>query len=205
MAGVQFDEEQHIEPLQPEHVDGEEVASHDACGLLAQERRPGATRPPRRRVEPMAAQRHPDRGRRDAHAEPKQFALDALVAQRGFSLARRTTSCCSRPPGYFYGVVARPRINRWGATDQEHQATWPGDRLLARPGFVWTNAITIRRYQRTASTMTSGGKRKPAKADRGTGATRGRRILMRAVLLVEGGHRERNSALTRIGALPTAA
>jgi hypothetical protein len=31
-----------------------------------------------------------------------------------------------------------------------------------------------RRYQRTASTITSGGKRKPAKADRGTGAGSGR-------------------------------
>jgi hypothetical protein len=45
--------------------------------------------------------------------------------------------------GVLYGVVARPRINQWGATDQEHQATWPGDRLLAQPGYVWTNAITI--------------------------------------------------------------
>jgi len=45
--------------------------------------------------------------------------------------------------GLLYGVVARPRINQWGATDQEHHATWPGDQLVARPGFVWTNAITI--------------------------------------------------------------
>jgi hypothetical protein len=42
--GIQLDEEQHIEALQPERVDGEEVASHDPGGLLAQERRPGATR-----------------------------------------------------------------------------------------------------------------------------------------------------------------
>jgi hypothetical protein len=42
-----------------------------------------------------------------------------------------------------YVVVARPRINQWGATDQEHQATWPGDQLVAQPSFVWTNAITI--------------------------------------------------------------
>jgi hypothetical protein len=45
--------------------------------------------------------------------------------------------------GVLYVVVARPRITQWGATDQEHQATWPGDQLVARPGFVWTNAITI--------------------------------------------------------------
>jgi hypothetical protein len=47
--------------------------------------------------------------------------------------------------GVLYGVVARPRINQWGATDQEHRATWPGDRLLAQPGYFWTNAITIQR------------------------------------------------------------
>jgi hypothetical protein len=40
-------------------------------------------------------------------------------------------------------VVARPRINQWGATDQEHHASWPGDQLVARPRYVWTNAITI--------------------------------------------------------------
>src|SRR6266516_4498234 len=42
--------------------------------------------------------------------------------------------------------------------------------------------------------MTSGGKRKPAKADCGTGAGRGRRVLMQEVSLLEGGHGERNSA-----------
>jgi hypothetical protein len=46
-------------------------------------------------------------------------------------------------PFLFYVLVARPRINQWGATDQEHQATWPGDQLVAQPSFVWTNAITI--------------------------------------------------------------
>jgi hypothetical protein len=39
--------------------------------------------------------------------------------------------------------VTRPRINQWGATDREHQATWPGDHLVAQPSFVWTNAVTI--------------------------------------------------------------
>ena len=45
--------------------------------------------------------------------------------------------------GVLYVLVARPRINQWGATDREHQATWPGDQLVAQPSFVWTNAITI--------------------------------------------------------------
>ena len=52
-----------------------------------------------------------------------------------------------------------------------------------------------RRYQWTATTMTSGGNRKPAKSDRGTGAGRGRRVLMRPVSLLRSGRSERNSAL----------
>jgi hypothetical protein len=43
-------------------------------------------------------------------------------------------------------------------------------------------------------TMTSGGKRKPAKADCGAGAGRGRRVLMPPVSLLQGGHSARNTA-----------
>ena len=42
--------------------------------------------------------------------------------------------------------------------------------------------------------MTSGGKRKPAKAERAVGAGRGRHVLIPAVWRLEGDHRERNSA-----------
>jgi hypothetical protein len=41
-----------------------------------------------------------------------------------------------------------------------------------------------RRYQRTASTITSGGKQKPAKADRETVVGRGQRVLMTSVCLL---------------------
>jgi hypothetical protein len=50
------------------------------------------------------------------------------------------------------------------------------------------------RYQRTASTITSGGKQKPAKADRGMGSGRTRRVLMTPVWLVGSGHSRCNSA-----------
>jgi hypothetical protein len=73
--GVQFDEHQHIEPLQPYCVDGEEVAGHDASGLLAQERRPALACTPRRWVEPVAAKRCSDRGGRDPHAKPDELAV----------------------------------------------------------------------------------------------------------------------------------
>jgi hypothetical protein len=51
-----------------------------------------------------------------------------------------------------------------------------------------------RKYQRTATTITSGGNRKPAKADRGRGAERGRRGLMATVSPLRRGHGERNRA-----------
>jgi len=41
-----------------------------------------------------------------------------------------------------------------------------------------------RGYQRTARMITSGGKQKPAKAGRGTGARRERRVLMTTVCLL---------------------
>jgi hypothetical protein len=74
--GVVFYEEQHIQPSQPDCVDGEEVARHDPGGLLAQERPPGAGWPPRRRVESVTAKRCADRGGRDAHTKPLQLALE---------------------------------------------------------------------------------------------------------------------------------
>ena len=45
--------------------------------------------------------------------------------------------------------------------------------------------------------MTSGGKRRPAKAEQATGAERRRRVVMQVVSLLEGSHRERNSAQPR--------
>jgi hypothetical protein len=32
-----------------------------------------------------------------------------------------------------------------GSTEAELRAGWPGDELVDRPGFVWTNAVTIDR------------------------------------------------------------
>jgi hypothetical protein len=56
-----------------------------------------------------------------------------------------------------------------------------------------------RRYQRTARTMTSGGKRKPAKTDRVAGAGRGRRGFIPAVSLPGHGRRPMYSALHATG------
>ena len=58
--GLQFDEEQHLQPSQPDRVDGEAVAGHDPGSLLAQERLPGRGRPSWGGVEAVAAQRGAD-------------------------------------------------------------------------------------------------------------------------------------------------
>ncbi|HET7487015.1 MAG TPA: hypothetical protein VFJ85_03745 [Acidimicrobiales bacterium] len=42
-----------------------------------------------------------------------------------------------------YGRVVKPRLERWGATDDEVAANLPGDELLAEPAAQVTRAITI--------------------------------------------------------------
>jgi hypothetical protein len=42
-----------------------------------------------------------------------------------------------------YLALVRPWTMRWGATDEEVARSLPGDRLMARPGFKATRAITI--------------------------------------------------------------
>jgi hypothetical protein len=77
---VQLDEEQHRQPPQPDRVDGEEIAGDDPGGLLAQQRPPGHSRPPRRRIRPVTTHEGADRGGRHLDVEVLQVALDALVA-----------------------------------------------------------------------------------------------------------------------------
>jgi hypothetical protein len=46
VSGVEFDEEQHLWPSQPDGVDVKQVAGDEAGGLLAQEWSPGGGGPP---------------------------------------------------------------------------------------------------------------------------------------------------------------
>ena len=66
-AGVQFDEEQHVQPAQPYGVDGEEVARDDPGGLLTQERPPSRGCATGDGIESMTAEGSADRGYRDLH------------------------------------------------------------------------------------------------------------------------------------------
>jgi hypothetical protein len=57
-----------------------QVAGDHPGGLLAQEGPPRRGCPPWCWIDPVAVQRGADRGGRDPRAQPKQLALDALVA-----------------------------------------------------------------------------------------------------------------------------
>lgn len=61
---------------------------------------------------------------------------------------RRLTAACAfaaAAGGLVYAVAVRPRIRRWGATDEEVAKTLPGDALPSSTGYrpVSTRAITI--------------------------------------------------------------
>ena len=81
-AGVDLDEEQHVEAAQQHGVDGEEVRRDHGAGLGADERRPRRARPLRGRVPSGVAEDPPHRRRRDPMAELGEFAVDAPVTPR---------------------------------------------------------------------------------------------------------------------------
>lgn len=47
------------------------------------------------------------------------------------------------PPAVFFALFVTPRLRSWGATQLELAQEWPGDELVPRPGYVWTNALTV--------------------------------------------------------------
>ena len=53
--------------------------------------------------------------------------------------------------GTIYVVVVRPRINQWGASDQEHLSTWPGDEFAAEPNFKMMLGIKQRAERNSSS------------------------------------------------------
>jgi hypothetical protein len=92
---AEFDEERHMQPAQPDSIDGEEVARDDPASLLTQERPPARGGASGCRVKTVSAQHPPDRAGRHPDAKVQQLAVDALVAPPGFSRASRTTRYCT--------------------------------------------------------------------------------------------------------------
>jgi hypothetical protein len=112
----QFDEEEHVEPAQPERLDREEVTLEDRRRLLAQELPPADARSPWRRLEAVPVENVPNAARRQRHPERDQFALDALVAP-GRVLRRQTQNQPLRLRGQRRFARAPARIGP-AATDK---------------------------------------------------------------------------------------
>src|SRR5436190_4317830 len=79
-TGRELNEEQDVEPLQEQGVDGEEIALEDARRLLAQELRPARLRPLRRRLDLRLLEDRPDSARGELHTETGELALNPSVA-----------------------------------------------------------------------------------------------------------------------------
>ena len=79
-SATELDEEQDIELLEHESVDGEEVGGHDMRRLGLQKRPPRGTRPPWGGPQAVVLQDPGNRARRQSDAELDQLSLDAAVA-----------------------------------------------------------------------------------------------------------------------------
>jgi hypothetical protein len=78
--GLHLHDEQHVQALEEDRVDVEEVAGQQAVRLGEQERAPGGIRVPRGRPAPPGAQDPPHRRLADAMAEPAWLAMDSAVS-----------------------------------------------------------------------------------------------------------------------------
>jgi hypothetical protein len=129
-------QEQHVQPPQPDGVDGEAVAGEDPGGLLAKKRPPRRRCPPWRGVQAMTAQRCADRGRRDLDPNPEQLALDAPVAPTRILL-------CQANDQLLHVLVERraPTSATGICPCASDQAAMPAQRLRlddeARPASLW--------------------------------------------------------------------
>jgi hypothetical protein len=94
----ELDEEEHVQPLQRDGLDGEEIDRENASRLRPQKGTPRQSGALAGGAESGLPQNRPHRGRRDRDAQTAQLADDPLVAQRGFSPARRSTNSRISPP-----------------------------------------------------------------------------------------------------------
>jgi hypothetical protein len=116
-AGLEFQEEQHVDPFEEHRVDGEEVARQYAVGRGAQELLPGRSRPSRCRADASLVQNLPYRARGDLIAEADQFTVNPAM-----------------PPGRVLlgdsqHEVADLASDRWPAGSGVRIGPVPGDQL----------------------------------------------------------------------------
>jgi hypothetical protein len=78
-AAAQFDEDEHVQALQPNRLDGEEIDGEHASPVRSQELAPGHPTARADRSETRGSKPCAHRRRRDHHAKALQFANDALI------------------------------------------------------------------------------------------------------------------------------
>src|SRR6266508_5461905 len=86
------DEEEDVEPLQRQRLDGEKVAGDGRRCLLAQEPSPAQSVALRRRRHTRRREDRANGRRRDVDAEAAKLADDPLISPTGFSRASRSTN-----------------------------------------------------------------------------------------------------------------
>ena len=138
LPGGQFQEEQHVQALEENRVDGEEVAGHDRVGLGGEELFPGRAGAAGCRVDAGLVQDLPDRAGGDGVAEADQFAVYAAVAPGGVlgcqaedQGADRRVDGWSAAVGMGVGQVAGDQLavpaKQGSRGDEERRPTRPGE------------------------------------------------------------------------------
>ena len=132
-SGVEFDEEQDVNPAEGDGVDTEEVGGDHGVGLAVNELAPGRSGPIRYRLAAVVAEGFPYGGGGDVVSEAAEFAVDASVAPgRVFGVQAEHEAAefgrCWWPPGsslWWLGPVAGyetavPVDHGCGLDDQHH-------------------------------------------------------------------------------------
>src|SRR4029450_7295227 len=91
-ATPQFNEEQHVQPLQPDRLDRKEIDSEETVTVRADELAPCLPAPRADRSNARAPQPRADGWGGEGRAKPFQLADDSLVAPSRVSRARRIAS-----------------------------------------------------------------------------------------------------------------
>jgi hypothetical protein len=102
-----FEEVQHVKLLEPGRLHRKEVNGQDLLGMLVNEVAPAEAGAPGSRADPVPPQDVANGQMRTGTAQFDQLALNASVAQRGFSRARRKTSSLTSAAS-----LGRPRRRR---------------------------------------------------------------------------------------------
>ncbi len=109
-TGSKLDHEQHMQALEQDGVDVEEVAGQDSLGLRGQELPPSQPGAAGCRVDAGPLENQPHRAWRNLVPKPSQFSVDAAIPQVGFSAAsrrarRRSCAGIDGRPGGRCGLV----------------------------------------------------------------------------------------------------